>query len=519
MNTIGQNGASSTDLATCVSPVTLTLKKNVVQRVDPSDQFSLTIYGSNGDVVSNVVTSGNEVGVQPVQAGPFPVVAGSQMAIGEEMASGSTSSKSLYATGSVCTNKTNSTSVAVDKNGRLTMPSTPGAAVECVITNSPLVANVTINKQMLDINGDNPSATPNWSVGAEIAQTSGSGMSTVPTEIQRLTNSSGKAAWRINFTSSGSDATVAVSETMQLGYSFVRGSCTVTKLSGATSTTSLSGPDAYSLTGVGPGDRVDCTYTNKPSSATLTLVKHVNIQYGGTAQATAWTLAATGQTPISGPTGSAAVTNAVVSPGTYTLSESGGPAGYQQTGAWYCSGAAVNGSTVSLTQGANVTCTITNSDLPGSVTWSKTDTADNLLAGSVWTLTGPKMSDNEPGPSVDVEDCVAGSGSACTGRDKNPVAGKFSVIGLSWGTYTLVEKAAPLGYVLDPTQRDFTIRGDALSFSFGAAFRNSQVTPPSLPLTGGLGTDTFLLAGGGLLALAGIGGWIHRRRSLRVQRA
>ncbi|WP_147513462.1 LPXTG cell wall anchor domain-containing protein, partial [Actinomyces polynesiensis] len=49
------------------------------------------------------------------------------------------------------------------------------------------------------------------------------------------------------------------------------------------------------------------------------------------------------------------------------------------------------------------------------------------------------------------------------------------------------------------------------------AFKNEQQEAPTLPLTGGLGTDAFLLAGGGLLALAGFGGWIHKRRSSRAQ--
>ncbi len=505
----------STDLASCNSPANLTVQKNVQGRVSPSDQFRLAV--TSGSTESGyAVTSGSSTGIQAEQVGPLPVIQGKTYTISETMASGSASAINAYASSLVCTS--GGTTLPVT-SGKVIIPNVSGASVNCIFTNSPLVANVTINKQMQDISGQNAQPRPGWTVGAAATATSGSVASTSPTSATQTTDANGNAVWNVTFGSSTSAATVAVSENMQAGYSFVNGSCTITKLSGSTSSTTLSGPVAQDLKGIAPGDRVNCTYTNKPSSATLTLVKHVNIQYGGTAQATAWTLAATGQTPISGPTGSAAVTNAVVSPGTYTLSESGGPAGYQQTGGWSCSGAAVNGSTVSLTQGANVTCTITNSDQPGAVTWSKTDTAGNPLAGSVWTLTGPKTSDNQPGPSVDVEDCVAGSNSACTGQDKNPVAGKFLVTSLSWGSYTLIEKAAPAGYLLDPTPQNFTIKGDALTYSFVTAFKNKQVTPPSLPLTGGLGTDTFLLAGGGLLALAGIGGWIHRRRSLRVQRA
>ena len=70
-----------------------------------------------------------------------------------------------------------------------------------------------------------------------------------------------------------------------------------------------------------------CTINNNDQPATLTLVKTVTNDNGGTALPTDWTLAAAGPTPITGTTGSPAVTNATVNAGTYTLSESGGPSG------------------------------------------------------------------------------------------------------------------------------------------------------------------------------------------------
>ena len=102
---------------------------------------------------------------------------------------------------------------------------------------------------------------------------------------------------------------------------------------------------AWSCTGGHPDRRVvwccrsapvaTCTINNNDQAAHLTLVKTVTNDNGGTAVPTAWTLAAAGPTPITGATGSAAVTNAQVNAGTYTLSESGGPAGYA-AGAWSC---------------------------------------------------------------------------------------------------------------------------------------------------------------------------------------
>ncbi|ATE72267.1 DUF11 domain-containing protein [Lysobacter capsici] len=102
---------------------------------------------------------------------------------------------------------------------------------------------------------------------------------------------------------------------------------------------------------------------------TLTLAKTVINDSGGTAADTAWTLAAAGPTPISGTEGSAAVTNAVVNAGTYTLSETG-PAGYTQTGPYSCvvnGGAPVANNSVTLANLAVATCTVTNNDNPGTL--------------------------------------------------------------------------------------------------------------------------------------------------------
>ena len=77
------------------------------------------------------------------------------------------------------------------------------------------------------------------------------------------------------------------------------------------------------------GGAVRCTITNTATSPTLTLVKVVdNGDTGATTPATAWTLSAAGPTPISGSSGSDAVTVAPVQVGTYTLAESG-PLGYE----------------------------------------------------------------------------------------------------------------------------------------------------------------------------------------------
>ena len=99
------------------------------------------------------------------------------------------------------------------------------------------------------------------------------------------------------------------------------------------------------------------------SSARLTLVKKVVNDDGGTAAPTAWNLSASGPTNISGTTGSAAITGATVTPGQYDLAESGGPSGYA-TGPWRCDGGTQVGGRLTLADGDDVTCTITNNDIP-----------------------------------------------------------------------------------------------------------------------------------------------------------
>ena len=117
-----------------------------------------------------------------------------------------------------------------------------------------------------------------------------------------------------------------------------------------------------------------CTINNDDQPATLTLVKTVTNDNGGTALPTDWTLAAGGPTPISGATGTGPVTDAPVSAGTYTLSESGGPAGYT-AGTWSCMAGEsppVVGDSLVLVNGEDVTCTINNDDQPTAWTLSKT---------------------------------------------------------------------------------------------------------------------------------------------------
>ncbi|KAF1712607.1 hypothetical protein CSC70_03640 [Pseudoxanthomonas kalamensis DSM 18571] len=171
---------------------------------------------------------------------------------------------------------------------------------------------------------------------------------------------------------------------------------------------------------INPGSSgvVDPDLSNNTTSDTddvypkLTLVKSVDNTGGGTAAADAWTLQASGPTPISGQSGNAAVTDVAVLPGTYALSESGGPTDYT-AGDWVCTnGIAVNAGQIDLSLGQDTVCTIVNTFQPApAMTLVKSADVDTYSTiGQVITytytltntgnnaITGVSVSDDKLGP-------------------------------------------------------------------------------------------------------------------------
>jgi predicted ribosomally synthesized peptide with SipW-like signal peptide len=131
--------------------------------------------------------------------------------------------------------------------------------------------------------------------------------------------------------------------------------CSGVNSTNITQTDGISVDVSFDVTQARHNDRFVCNQSTK-----LTLVKSVDNTAGGSAVATAWTLDAAGPTHIAGVTGNVAVTNAVVTPGVYNLSESPSISGYTPS-AWACVGGVQNDNdTVTLAQGDAVTCTITN---------------------------------------------------------------------------------------------------------------------------------------------------------------
>ncbi|MCI1641375.1 MAG: VWA domain-containing protein [Actinomyces sp.] len=313
------------------------------------------------------------------------------------------------------------------------------------------------------------------------------------------------------------------------------------------------------------------TITNTVTCTTkLTLIKQV---IGGTADPTDWTFTArtvpddpTTGTPVAGLDGAALGALAggnvgvtvEVDPATLQLSEQDGPATYKQqfvgnrdtqesifpfaTGSWDCRHVddelqqvdtfqdGMNGG-VTVGMGTHVACTAYN--LTGTVTLLKHVVNDDggSLEASDWNLTAT------PESGVD-----GLSASTVAGDEKVTAANTFTV--RPQHTYSITEAAADgrdLAYFQVKVQRylgqvgaDGSVDQDddsqwedvdpnaiqlPLEDNAHEIYRvvNADVFAVSLPLTGGMSTDAFLLGGGGLLAAAGAGWLIHRRRrSLRA---
>lgn len=105
----------------------------------------------------------------------------------------------------------------------------------------------------------------------------------------------------------------------------------------------------------------------------------------------------------------------------------------------------------------------------GTVSWRKTDTENNPLAGSSWTLAGPD------GQSRTITDNGEG--------DEDPTAGSFRVTGLDMGAYTLTESRAPSGFQKDDRSHSFTLDNTHSDWTFTSGFVNSP-TPATVTVTG-----------------------------------
>ncbi len=114
---------------------------------------------------------------------------------------------------------------------------------------------------------------------------------------------------------------------------------------------------------------------------------------------------------MSGPGNSEGVTDEPVQPGSYDLSESGGPDNYSASD-WTCDGGVLTGSTVDIALGDDVTCTIINTAQPPEWTLAK---SSNPASGTTvdpgdeitYTITATKLAGVDPTNVVVTDDLSA----------------------------------------------------------------------------------------------------------------
>lgn len=173
--------------------------------------------------------------------------------------------------------------------------------------------------------------------------------------------------------------------------------------------------------------------TQAPPSATLTLVKDVINNNGGTAVDTDFTLEFTGPINGSGTEGQAAITGASVTPGNYTLTESGAVVADYDLTAITCNGTDADGLAggLDLAAGENVTCTFTNDD--------------KATAGQTTLTLVKDVINDDGGTAVDTDFTLTFTGpSNGSGTEGQPDITGPSV---TPGNYTLTE-TGPAGYDL-----------------------------------------------------------------------
>jgi hypothetical protein len=208
--------------------------------------------------------------------------------------------------------------------------------------------------------------------------------------------------------------------TLPAGWGFDSAACVVDSTTANGGSTSTSGQQvSVNLT---EGELWTCTYNNSLRTGTLTVIKHVINDNGGTKTAADFTLhVKSGTSDVSGSPAAGAEspgTSYTLSGGSYTVSENTPPSGYTQTG---ITGDCDSSGVVTVVAGQTKTCTITNDDQAANLTLTKhvSNTHGGTAVATDWTLTA--------GPNG-----VSGAGGA---------SGAVSA-----GTYTLSESAGPSGY-------------------------------------------------------------------------
>ena len=292
--------------------------------------------------------------------------------------------------------------------GSATMPTattvtvTTGQDVSCTIKNTRDKGTITLTKVVDPAGAGDPAS---WTLSADPQNITG----------QALVSGNGKDGVDKVSVFTG---TYALAEAPNPGPGFTKG---------AWNCGSATMPTATTVT-VTTGQDVSCTIKNTRDKGTITLTKVVDP--AGAGDPASWTLSAdpqniTGQALVSG-NGKDGVDKVSVFTGTYALAEAPNPGPGFTKGAWNCGSATMpTATTVTVTTGQDVSCTIKNTRDKGTITLTKV--VDPAGAGdpASWTLSADPQ--NITGQAL-----VSGNGK--DGVDK---------VSVFTGTYALAEAPNP----------------------------------------------------------------------------
>ncbi|CAB0675919.1 surface-anchored fimbrial subunit [Corynebacterium diphtheriae] len=556
-------GISSGDLASCQTPPTLELKKKVNNRAKPSDQFKLSITRVSNDervVTGEVDTNGNQLGEQSDKVGPLPVRSGQTYILREDKPESNSHEKETdirdYSASLTCVNEGGGSDIKPHKENEyeysLTIPeiasSVNHVAISCTFENSVRGGAVKWEKlgEAADPNGANfPLGDTEW----EIIRRDGQPNDVKSWKISDCVTEQPSCGLR-------NDDDVVDGDN-QLGKFLVRNLPFGTYELRETKT-----GDDYKILDSG----IEFTISEgiNSNSNPVSLGQILNKRHTGSVAwkkadsrdqmrllgGSKWKLVSEGKADIeiedcvSGDCkelldkdpnrGAFKIEN--IGLGTYTLIETNAPEGYAL-------GDPVSKELVlskeHVHKGLDLG-TISNQVIQGSVTWEKAHAGDPtaLLDGSEWSLEKidgrvEGVEESEQKYSVTIKDCSS-DGSNCAKPDDPSLVdaskekGKFRVDGLTAGKYRLVESKAPIQFKLNTTPFEFEIRSNGEVVSVGrkvmdSESRTEKILPIEnepkngikLPLTGGMGSDIFRMAGGvlGMIALIAGAWYVIRRRA------
>jgi LPXTG-motif cell wall-anchored protein len=292
--------SGSSDLASCASPPTIKLQKDVKSRYNDSDQFSLSLTRtdvSSNTALGSATTSGTDTGIQNT-AGEFVdpklTASGQMLSFAETGAGGANLTN--YDTSWSCKDDSGQTVINASGDGgsgSLAVPKpaswATGLDLVCTITNTakPHPATVTIEKSIQDVNGNQIATTDfdgnqvkqGWPMAVALSDNAPAGVQISGDTVQNTDQNGKVSGWTVTFPSGVAQTSVDVTETQGSlqGYAFDNLQCQVNSDSfESVSATQGTGANTNKVTGavdVAPGDAVICIFTNRQQPGSVTWSK------------------------------------------------------------------------------------------------------------------------------------------------------------------------------------------------------------------------------------------------------